>query len=204
MLFAIFYEGDEFFGWWFPGGEGIFYAFLGEVEVSCEVAEGGVAGDEFLSGGVFEAVFIGCFEGVCFLLKVFVVGFIGFSIGRVGFDEAVSDVPGFYLCFFEAKPGVGVIDAVFSDFVFVGEEDGVDASGGFDDDEVFVVGALDGFIGPVFHAHTVVDEDSGAGQADEVGGAGLEFVRFGAVGNHEGDRDFVSADFFGKFFHGGE
>ena len=48
-------EADEFHqfsGWRLSGGEGVFHAFLGEGEVPGQVAEGGVAGDQFFPGGL--------------------------------------------------------------------------------------------------------------------------------------------------------
>ena len=173
---------------------------LGQAEVAAEVGKGGVAGDEILAGdaGEFAGIFVLQGLELFFVIRRIVAVIVG--VGRVGFSQGGGDVRYFDLGVYQAQPDVRIVGAVFFDIFLIGQGDGRDALRGIDRMEGCILGCLNDFGCPRFHAQAAVNEELRFTEMFNSLRRRLEFMGLCPIGDEGVNIDFIAADGLGKFF----
>ncbi len=101
-----------------------------------------------------------------------------------------------------AQPGMGIILAMFPDFVRIFVADGFHIPGSHDLDHFFVFRSPDHFFGPGLHPKSLADKDTGPAQRLHALCRRLEIVRFRAFRNQHSHPDLIASDAFRQLLHG--
>ena len=201
---AIVGQAGQLAGTGLAAGKDGFDAVLGQAEVAAEVGKGCMACDEILAGdaGEFAGIFI--LQGLELLFVVPGIVAVIVGVGRIGFSQGGGDIGNFYLGVYQTQPDVRVISAVLLDVFFIGQGNRRDTLGRIDRVECRILGGLDDFGSPRFHAQTAVNEELGFAEVFNGLRRRLKFMGFCPIGDECVDIDFIAAYGLGKFFQGVE